>query len=109
MLDTLKWMNIRQKLQFNTCILIFKMKIGYAPEYLTQELSYVNEVQPYNLRNGDDFRINRVATNKMKRCLLYKGLQLFNQLPNYVKNETNINAFKRNCVIHVKNGVYQSI
>ena len=47
------------------------MKNGNVPEYLTQQLTYVNEIQPYHLRNASDFRLNKVTNNAMKRCLLY--------------------------------------
>ena len=40
-----------------TIYFIQKMKIGDAPDYLTEQLSYVGEVQPYSLRNVMDFRI----------------------------------------------------
>ena len=108
MLNTLKWFNIKQRLHLKTCIFIHKMKMGDAPQYLIEELTYVNEMQPYNLRNADNFRLNRVTTNAKKRCLFYNGLQLYNQLPNYIKNERNINMFKRNCSFYVKHFLNQS-
>ena len=46
------------------------MKIGDAPEYLTGQLRYVGEVQPYSLRNVMDFR-NQQA--KMKLMLMFLG------------------------------------
>ena len=38
------------------------MKIGDATEYLTKQLRYVGEVQPYSLRNVMDFRIQKDNT-----------------------------------------------
>lgn len=108
MLQTLKWLDIRQRLQLNTLLFIHKMKMGLTPKYLTEQLRYVNDMQPYHLRNGNDFRVHKATNNMMKRCLFYKGLQLFNMLPNEVKAERNINLFKRNCIIAVKNNFCQS-
>ena len=48
---------IKERLQANTINFIRKMKIGDAPEYQTEQLRYVEEVQPYSLRNVMDFRI----------------------------------------------------
>ena len=45
MLDTLKWLNIKEWLQVSTIYFIRKMKIGHVPEYLTEQLRYVGEVQ----------------------------------------------------------------
>ena len=38
MLDTLKWLNVRERLQVNTIYFIRKMKIGDASDYLTEQL-----------------------------------------------------------------------
>ena len=43
MLDTLKWLN--------TMVFVQKMKMGCVPEYVTEQLKNVCEVQPYNLLN----------------------------------------------------------
>ena len=45
------------------------MKKGCAPEYLTEQLKYFGEVQPYNLRNALDFRPPRADTNSMQVSL----------------------------------------
>ena len=62
MLDTLKWLNIKERLQVNTIYFIRKMKIADAPDYLTEQLRYVGEVQPYSLRNVMNFRIQQANT-----------------------------------------------
>lgn len=103
MLESLKWLNIKQRLQLNTINFIQKIKIGKAPEYLTEQIRYVREAQPYQLRNIEDFRIQRASTAAMQRSLFYNGLQLYNSLPNNVKTEHNINIFKRHIVNFVKN------
>ena len=46
LIDTLKWLNVRERLQVNTIYFIRKMKIGDVPDYLTEQLRYVGEVQP---------------------------------------------------------------
>ena len=43
MLDTLKWLNIKERLQ--DIYFIRKMKIGNAPDYLTEQLRYVTLVR----------------------------------------------------------------
>lgn len=103
MLDTLKWLNIQQRLALNTLNFVQKMKMGNAPDYLIGQLNYVGEMQPYNLRNAEDFRLQRVTTTAMQRSLFFKGLKLYNMLPNYIKTERNINIFKRNISTFVKN------
>ena len=85
MLDELKWLNVRERLQVNTIYFIRKMKICDAPDYLIQQLRFVGEVLPYSLRNDMDFRIQQANTTARQKSL-YKGLNLYNMLPFEVKN-----------------------
>ena len=38
-LDTLKWLNVRERIQVNTIYFIQKMKIGDASDYITEQLT----------------------------------------------------------------------
>lgn len=105
MLNTLRWLNIKQRLELNTLNFIQKMKTGEAPDYLCEQIKYVGDVQPYELRNSENFRLQRVTSTAMQRSLFYKGLKLFNTLPNNLKNERNKNIFKRNSVIFIRSNV----
>ena len=40
MLDALRWLKVRKRLELNTLIFIQKMKIEETPEYLTELLKY---------------------------------------------------------------------
>lgn len=105
MLNTLKWLSIKQRLALNTLKLIRKIKLGNAPDYLCEQIRYVGEVQPYSLRSADNFRLPRAATSSMQRSLFIKGFKLFNSLPNIVKTETNVNEFNKQCVFFVRNNL----
>lgn len=109
MLDTLKWLNIRQRLELNTLNFIQKMKMGNAPEYLIEQLQYVGDMQPYNLRNVADFRLPTVTTTAMQRSIFFKGLKIYNSLPNNVKTERNINTYKRYIVNFVRENMGQTM
>lgn len=106
MLDALQWLNVKQRLEFNTLIFIQKMKKGDAPDYLTDQIKYVRDVQPYSLRNDENFRLQHMATTAMQRSLFYKGLKLYNMLPNNVKLESNIRVFRKNCAHLVKTNFF---
>ena len=100
MLNTLKWLNVKQRQQLNTIVFIQKMKMGCALEYLTEQLRYVGEVQSYNLRNASDFRLSPADTNVMQTSLFSKGL--YNTMPIDVKNEMNMNIFRKKTVNFIK-------
>ena len=62
MLDALRWLNVHKRSELNTLNFIQKMKIGEAPEYLTEQLKYVGKAQPYRLRKANNFRLQRADT-----------------------------------------------
>ena len=37
-------------------------------------------------------------TSVMQKSLYYKGFNMYNKMPNYLKNERNINVFRINVV-----------
>ena len=101
LLDTLKWLNIRERLQVNTIYFIHKTKIGDAPDYLTEQLRYLGEV-PYSLRNAMDFRIQQANTTAKQKPMFYKVLNLYNILAFDVKNEINDKVFTKKCNFYKK-------
>lgn len=105
MLEQLQWLNIKQRHEFNTIFFIHKLKMGIGPQYLKDRLVYVGDVQPYDLRNASNFRLERVTSSDMQKSLFFKGLQLYNRMPNDIKNEHNFNRFKRMIVIFIRNNI----
>lgn len=82
-----------------------KLKNGDGAEYLIRQLQYVREVQPYQLRNAENFRLQRVTTSAMQKSLFYKGLHLYNKMSQDLKNERNIIVFKRKISAFIRNNV----
>ena len=66
MLDALRWLNVCKRLELNALNFIQKIKIGEAPEYVTEQTKYVSEAQ-------HDFRLQRADTSAMHKSLYYKG------------------------------------
>lgn len=70
MFDTLKWLNIEQRHEFNNLSLIHKIKDDDGPEYLCNQIKYVGKVQPYQLRNAENFKLEWQCKNLYS---IYKG------------------------------------
>ena len=70
MLVALRWLNVKS----NALNFIQKIKVGEAPEYLTGQLNYVGETQPYRLINANNFRLQRADTNVMQKCIIMSAL-----------------------------------
>lgn len=102
MLSTLLWLSIKQRLMMNVLIFIFKIKNNMLPNYLFKYISYVRDIQPYSLRNRNDFRLINFKNNSSQNSLVYNGFKLFNELPSSVKDITNLNEFKRAICAYVR-------
>ena len=66
-------------------------EIGDAPDYLTEQLSYVI-----------DFWIRQDNTTARQKSLFYKELYLYNVLPFEIKNEMNAKVFRKKSVIFIR-------
>jgi exonuclease III len=102
MLDVLEFHSVKQRVNFNTLILVFKIKNNMVPEYMNDELTYNRDATTRNLRNADDFRLPAYKKTYTQNSMWYDGLKLFNELGPAIKEERNINRFKESVFVWVK-------
>lgn len=102
MLNRLRWLSVNQRLMMNAFIFIFKIKNKLLPSYMQNFLIYVSDLQPYNLRNVNNFRVAFSSTNFYQNLLLQNGLKMFNEMPQEIKSENNFFIFKSKVVEYVK-------
>jgi hypothetical protein len=101
MLNELQWLDVTQKTKLNTLLLIFKMKRGCLPEYLSSSMITVAQTHGHETRGRNNFRLPNYTKASTQNNLFYNGLKLFNSLPNEIKNVNSINEFKNKCRSHV--------
>lgn len=101
MLEALMFMSVKQRIYYDSLILIFKIKNNLMPDYLKNEISFVSQHHNHNVRSKNNFRINFMKKSKSQRTIFFNGLNLFNKLPNDLKNEINLNRFKTLLVKYV--------
>lgn len=102
MLDCLFWMTIKQRVYFNTIVLIYKIIKNLLPNYLTNKINYVKDGHNHNLRNGEHFKLKYFNKKRNENNLYYKGLNIYNKLPTDIKSAKNLNDFKRSLSTYVK-------
>ena len=102
MLDSLQWMSVRQRVEYNTLIFIFKLTNGMAPQYLTNTIVYGRDVHQYDTRRAGDIRLLNFKKTCTQNSLYYKGYSLFNMLPVAAKRTNNLREFKIICKAFVK-------
>ena len=81
---------------------MFKANHGIALHYLSDRIDMHFDIHGYNAREAGSMNVYLPAVHKeiYRNVFLYSGGKLWNELPDFVKNYTNIEAYKRNYRIY---------
>ena len=77
--------------------------MGLTPTYLQNFLKYNNEIHQYQTRNKDNFRLPMCHRESDKSSLVYKGMKLYNEIPDNLKMCSNLNLSKKDLKNYCKN------
>lgn len=90
-------LSVRQRIFYNTLLLIWKIRTGHLPSYLNEFFHTLGDSQPYSLRNATRLRPPRTITSAAQNSVIYKGVLMFNELTNENANVINfeLNETKR--------------
>lgn len=102
MLETLDWLNITQKIKHNIIMYVFKMKNEQTPQYLSNKLEYSRDMHNRNTRSRNELRLPKFKSDFGRKNIFYNGVKMYNDLPIEMKNETNLNKFKKLLLSYVK-------
>jgi len=94
-------MSIKERIEFNVCLLIFKMINGRCPSYLDR-VNMVRYEGALAIKREDKVCIERCKTSEQQRMLLHNGFKMFNDLPCEVRGERDLKCFRRMLVQHIK-------
>ena len=94
----LGWQNCEERYKYLVSNLMFKSINNLAPNYLCDQITMMRDIIPYETRStlNNDVLVPKGRTEKFKQSFLYIGSNLWNKLPNKVKECKTINAFKSN-------------
>lgn len=92
-------LKVSQLIIFELLFLIYKVKNEFIKNNFA--LCQINEVHDYDTRQASNFYINFPRTNMNHQNFLYKGLNLFNNLPDDIKIIHSISKFKMELKKHI--------
>lgn len=98
-----KLLNIAQTYIYNTCLLVRKI----LTKNIHTQINFTKkkQVQKMQLRNANNIVLRTPRTNYGKNTILFQGAQLYNKLPNDIKNSQSIVMFKRLLKHHLLNNI----
>ena len=94
----LGWLTFTERQRYSTVVLMYKCLINLAPNYLSDNINMLHEVNPYATRATAtmDIKIPTYRTDKYKQSFNYNGAKTWNALPNHIKFSSSLQQFKSN-------------
>ena len=91
----LGWSSLLEMRKQQKAIMVYKIVNGLAPSYMADMFSSQYGSQVYNLRNSTlNFEIPNARTELYRNSSAYTGVKIWNELPEDLKTEPSLNAFK---------------
>ena len=95
-LQDLRWDTLEQRRSKQLAISVFKSLNNLYPESLKNMFKPTSGVHSYNVRGvSNNIFVPRPRTEAAKRAFSYRGAVMWNGLENVLKDEINLNCFKR--------------
>ena len=92
----LNWLPFPKRVQYHTCLMVYKSISAKAPEYIFSMLTYVSEHYGRQTRSTalDLLHIPRSHSAYFDRAFSVQGPKLWDSLPADIRNSTSINRIK---------------
>ena len=92
----LGWLPLTERWAFHKCLQVFRCIIGFCPFYLLNLFFRNSDVHSYNTRGRSNIHLNRMSFKLGSRSFSYAAAELFNDLPDHVKNSDSMRSFTSN-------------
>ena len=97
LVKNLKWNTFKERQDYLTASLMFKCIHGKAPYYLSDNITMLCDILPYNTRNiyNMNVYVPQYRTQHYATSFSVNGPKVWNNLPNIVKDSVSIYQFKK--------------
>ncbi len=102
-LKSLKWTPVKTNLYFRDAVMAFKCMMGMVPEYLSNKFSTRGSVSGRKTRNSEKLHIPLCKTKAGQRSFSYRIVNIWNNLPLFVKTSECLSIFKSRLRKHLLN------
>ena len=96
MIKQQKWMNIKERTEYFTAILMYKCLNDLAPTYLSNKFNFVSDAHPYSTRSttNNKLALPKPKSELLKKSFYYNGSRIWNELPFNICNAESLGKFK---------------
>ncbi len=99
----LKWLKIKEKVNFDQCLMVHKVIHKHYREWLIT-LPYVSQINQCETRQNRDLFVPRVKIDNGARSLLVSGPKAWKKLHSYVKELSSFTCFKETLTLRFTRG-----
>ena len=84
------------RVKYHTCIQVFHILNGNAPEYLNDMFQF-GLSSHYSLRSGNNKSLRQLKPNTecYRTCFMYNGCKLWNSFPVSIRDATSTSVFNK--------------
>ena len=110
MFNTLNWMSFRDRVEYHTCVTVYKALNNQTPVYITDLLSKVSNNHTQQLRSQSQnlLHIPRSRSALYDNSFSICGPIAWNKLPNDIKSSNSLNSFKNSLTKHILTRAYSA-
>ena len=100
----LGWQDIMTRKRYLTSVLTYKCLNGLAPNYLCDAFTYCGDVHNYCTRgsNRRNLYVPQPNLEYFKRSFIYVGPNVWNDIPDSIRNVNSIQSFKQRMKEYLK-------
>ena len=99
MLDTIKWMSIKQRFFYNHCNLLWKINNNMTPDYLSTFFTPISSIHSHNTRSASAGRF--YISQSHPKSLNATGSKIWNTLPQHVRDTSSLYSFKKSVLNYI--------
>ena len=110
-LKNLHWLPVKQRVEYKLCLLMHKVSVGQAPEYMTDMVtacSTVSSLARLLSSSSGDYIIPRTVRKLGERAFSVSAPSLWNALPSDIKSTQCTTTFKKLLKTHLYKAAYRS-
>lgn len=97
MFKRLGWLSFPKRVQYHTCLMVYKSINGMTPDYISSMLTLVSDHHERQTRqsSNDKLHVPRSRTSYFDKAFSISGPRLWNTLPAFIRESNTIFKFKR--------------
>ena len=103
MFNQLKWLSFPRRVQYHTCVMVYKALNHMSPEYITDLFTKVSETHNRSTRSVDNdlLHIPSFKTSLFENSFSVSAARLWNTVPLDIRMASSLEAFKHSIKNHL--------